>query len=51
MALCPVANSIGCKQCGIVKVCLLRSVVGNYAEQEKVDPKAETINVEDEKQE
>lgn len=32
MAICPVANSVGCEKCGIVKVCLLRSVVGNYGE-------------------
>ena len=30
MAICPVANSVGCEKCGIVKVCLLRSMVGNY---------------------
>ncbi len=30
MAICPVANSVGCEKCGIVKVCLLRSVLGNY---------------------
>ena len=32
MAICPIANSKGCEQCGIVKVCLLRSVLGNYGE-------------------
>lgn len=30
MAICPVANSVGCEKCGVVKVCLLRSVLGNY---------------------
>jgi hypothetical protein len=30
MAICPVANSVGCEKCGIVKVCVLRSVLGNY---------------------
>ena len=35
MAICPVANSKGCEKCGIVKVCLLRSVVGNYGDDHK----------------
>ena len=34
MAICPVANSVGCEKCGIVKVCFLRSVVGNYGEEQ-----------------
>lgn len=32
MALCPIANSVGCEKCSIVKVCFLRSVVGNYGQ-------------------
>lgn len=32
MALCPIANSVGCEKCTIVKVCFLRSVVGNYGQ-------------------
>ena len=50
MALCPVANSIGCEKCSVVKICLLRSVLGNYGEKEQVDPEAETINTDDEPQ-
>ncbi|NOG60037.1 MAG: hypothetical protein HND53_06010 [Proteobacteria bacterium] len=30
MAICPIANSVGCEQCTIVKVCFLKSVLGNY---------------------
>ena len=32
MALCPIANSVGCEKCTIVKMCPLRSVVGNYGQ-------------------
>jgi len=35
MAICPIANSVGCEKCGVVKVCLLRSVVGNYGDDHK----------------
>ena len=43
MAICPIANSKGCEQCGIVKVCLLRSVVGNCG-QEQPGKQAETTS-------
>jgi hypothetical protein len=48
MAICPVANSVGCEKCKVVKVCVLRSVLGNYGT-EKPDQnfsEAETIDVE-----
>ncbi len=32
MAICPIANKIGCEECTVVKVCVLRSVLGNYGE-------------------
>ena len=30
MTVCPIANSVGCEKCAVVKICLLRSVLGNY---------------------
>jgi len=34
MVICPVANSIGCNKCGIVNFCFLKSVLGNYGEEQ-----------------
>lgn len=34
MAICPVANSKGCDKCAVVKVCVLRSVLGNYGDEQ-----------------
>ena len=34
MVICPIANSVGCEKCGVVNFCLLRSVLGNYGEEE-----------------
>ena len=30
MTLCPVSLAIGCQKCPIVKLCPLKSVLGNY---------------------
>ena len=48
MAICPVANSIGCEKCAVVNVCFLKTVLGNYGE-EKPGPSSEepTVNVVD----
>ncbi len=34
MAICPIANSVGCNKCTIVKFCVLKSVLGNYGEEQ-----------------
>jgi hypothetical protein len=34
MAICPVANSVGCNKCGMVNFCFLKSVFGNYGEEQ-----------------
>ena len=34
MVICPVANSIGCEKCGVVNFCFLRSVFGNFGEEQ-----------------
>jgi len=34
MAICPVANSVGCEKCAVVNVCFLKTVLGNYGEEE-----------------
>lgn len=34
MTICPVANLIGCNKCGIVNFCFLKSVLGNYGEEQ-----------------
>ena len=34
MAICPVANSVGCNKCGIVNFCFLKSVLGNYGKEQ-----------------
>jgi hypothetical protein len=31
MTLCPIALTAGCKKCPIVKVCPLKTVIGNYS--------------------
>jgi len=33
MAICPVANSVGCEKCAVVNVCFLKTVLGNYGEE------------------
>jgi len=30
MAICPIANSVGCNKCGMVNFCFLKTVLGNY---------------------
>ncbi len=47
MAICPVANSVGCDKCTIVKVCPLRSVVGNYGEPQPGQSEQETTSSND----
>ena len=47
MAICPVANKVGCEECMVVKVCVLRTVLGNYGEEEKVDTEAKTMKVDE----
>lgn len=32
MTLCPVAVVAGCEKCPVVKLCPLKSVIGNYPE-------------------
>lgn len=32
MAICPIANSVGCENCKIVSFCLLKTVLGNYGD-------------------
>jgi len=34
MAICPIANSIGCNKCGIVNFCFVKTVLGNYGEEQ-----------------
>ena len=48
MAVCPVANSVGCEKCAVVNVCFLKTVLGNYGEEKpKPGSEATTINVKD----
>ena len=35
MAICPIANSVGCNKCGMVNFCFLKTVLGNYGEDSK----------------
>jgi hypothetical protein len=35
MTLCPVAIAAGCKKCPVVGMCPLKTVIGNYSEEEK----------------
>jgi len=34
MAICPIANSIGCNKCGMVNFCFLKTVLGNYRKEQ-----------------
>lgn len=48
MAICPVANSVGCEKCAVVKVCFLKTVLGNYGEEKSVpSSEAPTVNIKD----
>ena len=49
MAICPVANSVGCEKCAVVNVCFLKTVLGNYGEEKpKIDSEAPPGDVKDE---
>lgn len=45
MAICLVANSLGCENCGVVNFCFLKTVLGNYGE-EKPEASSEDSSVE-----
>jgi len=50
MVICPVAISVGCKKCTVVNVCFLKTVLGNYSEEEpKPGSEATTVNVRNDK--
>lgn len=34
MVICPIANVIGCHKCAIVNFCALKSVLGNYDDEQ-----------------
>ena len=38
MVICPVANMVGCEKCAVVDFCLLKSVLGNYGEEQEDKP-------------
>jgi hypothetical protein len=40
MTLCPIAIAISCRKCPIVKVCPVKSVIGDYVEPSRVKPAA-----------
>ena len=35
MVLCPVAIAVGCKKCPVFKLCPAKSIIGDYAKEEK----------------
>jgi hypothetical protein len=35
MTLCPVAIVAGCRNCPVVKICPLKSVIGDYSEKQE----------------
>lgn len=41
MVICPVANSVGCNKCGMVNFCFLKSVLGDYGEEQPGDKSEE----------
>jgi hypothetical protein len=46
MVICPVANTVGCNKCGVVNFCLLRSIVGNYGEEQPGEGSEESKSTE-----
>lgn len=40
MTLCPIAIAITCRKCPIVKVCPVKTVIGDYAETKVAKPAA-----------
>ncbi len=45
MVICPVANTVGCNKCGMVNFCFLKSVLGNYGEEQPGNTSEETTKV------
>jgi hypothetical protein len=37
MVICPVANTVGCNKCGMVNFCFVKTVLGNYGEEQPGD--------------
>jgi len=48
MAICPIANKIGCNKCGIVNFCFVKTVLGNYGKEQPGDNSAEAKTTESE---
>ena len=48
MVICPVANMVGCNKCGMVNFCFLRTVFGNYGEEQPGQDSEETKKTESE---
>jgi len=48
MAICPIANSIGCNKCGIVNFCFVKTVLGNYGEEQPGQDPSEAKTVKSE---
>lgn len=42
MTLCPIALAAGCLKCPAVKVCPLKSVIGDYQKPEPPQPKQQS---------
>ena len=40
MKLCPIAIAITCRRCPIVKVCPVKTVIGDYVEPSRAKPAA-----------
>lgn len=40
MTLCPIALAITCRRCPIVKVCPVKTVIGDYVEPSRAKPPA-----------
>lgn len=40
MTLCPIAIAVGCKKCPAFTICPLKSVIGDYKEQDETQQRA-----------
>jgi len=48
MAICPIANSVGCNACSMVNFCFLKTVLGNYGKEQPGHQADETESTEPE---
>ena len=46
MVICPIANTVGCNKCAMVNFCFVKTVLGNYGQEQPGDNSEEAKSTE-----